>query len=266
MSTVRHVYLSPHLDDAVLSCGASIAQQTASGEPVEVLTIFAGRPPLRLLSSYAAQIHEASGDLPDMVGRRREEDEAACRILRAVPVHLDYLDAPYRTDPANGDFFYTSNEQLFGGRPHPADFGLMDDLAAAIVQRYDRLHETLFYAPLGARGHVDHQIVRAAAFKLQQRGFPLCFYEDFPHVEEGHALVSALAQSDGHGWMAEPRLLQELHVTLKCRAIACYRSQIPVLFGDPEAMGQRVRAYMTLVGGGAGYVERFWRPCPRPSP
>jgi len=265
MPTVRHVYLSPHLDDAVLSCGASIAQQAANGESVEVLTIFAGRPPLRPLSSYAAEMQEKWGNPPDPMGRRREEDEAACHMLGATTIHLDYLDAIYRTDPANGAFLYTSDEQLMGGHLHPADLGLADELTTAIAQRYGSVHDVLIYAPLSAGAHVDHQIVRATAFKLKRRGFSLCFYEDFPHAEKGHTLVSALAQPDGCAWVAELRLLQEPHVTMKCEAIACYRSQIPILFGDAEAMVQRVRAYMTLVGSGVGYAERFWRPCPCPS-
>ena len=262
MSAVRHVLLSPHLDDAVLSCGASIAQQRAGGESVEVLTIFAGHPRLDLLSSYAAKLHEAAGNPPDMVGTRRGENEAACRVLGAKPVCLDYLDAPYRTDPANGAFLYTSDEQLMGGHLHPADFCLVDDLAAVIAQRYHRSASALFYAPLAAGGHVDHLIVRVAALKLEQRGFPVCFYEDYPYAEQGHALVSALARPGRRGWMAELRLVQEPHVTLKCEAIACYRSQIPVLFGDAEAMVRRVRAHMILVGGGARYAEQFWRSCP----
>ena len=265
MSTVHHIYLSPHLDDAVLSCGATIAQQVAGGESVKVVTIFAGCPPLQSLSPYAAQMHRRWGDESDPVGKRRREDEAACRILGAVPIHLDYLDAPCRTDPADGGFLYTSDEYLFAGRIHSADFGLVDDLATDIARRWGNDHEVLFYAPLGVGGHVDHQIVREAAFKLQRRGFSLRFYEDFPYVEDGHALVGALARPDGYAWMAELRWAQEQHVAVKCEAIACYRSQMPNLFGDTEAMARRVRAYMTLVGG-ERYAERFWtgKPCSSP--
>ena len=63
MSAVCHVLLSPHLDDAVLSCGANIAQQIAGSESVEVLTIFTGHPRLDLLSSYAVKLHEAAGKI-----------------------------------------------------------------------------------------------------------------------------------------------------------------------------------------------------------
>ncbi len=39
-----HIYIAPHLDDAVLSCGGQIAQHTATGARVLVVTICAGSP------------------------------------------------------------------------------------------------------------------------------------------------------------------------------------------------------------------------------
>ena len=38
---LKHVYLSPHLDDAVLSCGGAIHRAGAAGEAVLVITVFA---------------------------------------------------------------------------------------------------------------------------------------------------------------------------------------------------------------------------------
>ncbi len=40
-----HLFLSPHPDDAVLSCGGLIHQLTQKGEPVTILTVMAGDPP-----------------------------------------------------------------------------------------------------------------------------------------------------------------------------------------------------------------------------
>jgi len=256
---VAHVYLSPHLDDAVLSCGATIARQVASGVAVEVLTLFAGQPQLDTLSTYARQLHVASGDSPDMVGTRREEDAAACRLLAAGFLHLDYLDAPYRRDPDSGTPLYTSDAELLGWHPHPADQGLVAELVGTIASRYEGGPALRMYAPLGAGGHVDHLAVRAAALELQRCGFGLAFYEDYPHVQDGHGLVRALALPHAGGWVAELSELQDSHVLAKCKAIACHESQIPVLFGDGEEMIRSVRSYMDLTGGSAGYAERFWK-------
>jgi LmbE family N-acetylglucosaminyl deacetylase len=84
------VYLSPHLDDAALSCGGQIAQQTAAGLPVLIVTLMAGDPPARPLSPFAQQLHTRwqLHDAPTAVAARRAEDTAACRHLAAeyVPI------------------------------------------------------------------------------------------------------------------------------------------------------------------------------------
>jgi len=43
-----HLFLSPHLDDAVYSCGGTIHQLTSQGTPVQILTFMAGDPPTPL--------------------------------------------------------------------------------------------------------------------------------------------------------------------------------------------------------------------------
>jgi len=257
---MQHVYLSPHLDDAVLSCGATIARQATAGGQVVVLTVMAGAPTDAPLSAYAKELHAKAGDPKDMVATRRAEDEAACALLGALPIHLAFLDAPYRFDPLNGAFLYTSDEQLLAGQIHPADVTLAGELAAEIERQMSG-SRPIVYAPMGAGGHADHLLVRKAALQLQHNGLAVLFYEDFPYVEDGHSLVAALARADdrGLGWRAADLLHSEPeHVALKCQAIAAYSSQIAVLFGDAAQMNERVLAYMTRVGGERP-AERFWQ-------
>jgi enoyl reductase-like protein len=54
---VKHIYISPHLDDAALSCGGLIANQIARGESVQAINIFAGIPNLEHFSAYAEKQH-----------------------------------------------------------------------------------------------------------------------------------------------------------------------------------------------------------------
>ncbi|HET9728348.1 MAG TPA: PIG-L family deacetylase [Acidimicrobiia bacterium] len=85
------VVISPHLDDAVLSLGATIARMTRAGETVRVLTVFAGDPNVddpasewehRCGFSFADQATEA----------RRREDASACASVGATPIWLPYPD------------------------------------------------------------------------------------------------------------------------------------------------------------------------------
>jgi hypothetical protein len=55
----KHIYLSPHYDDAALSCGGSIRRQAKQQEAVAVVAIFADAPavPNSSLSKSAREVH-----------------------------------------------------------------------------------------------------------------------------------------------------------------------------------------------------------------
>src|SRR3954469_18908439 len=90
---VSVVLVSPHLDDGVLSCGELLA-----GHPGACLvTVFAGRPGPMALTGWDRDCGFSAGD--DVVGARRAEDRAACEVLGATAVWLDFLDAQYGNAP-----------------------------------------------------------------------------------------------------------------------------------------------------------------------
>ena len=110
MRPFDHIYLSPHLDDAVLSCGGRIWQQARAGGRVLVVTVFASPPaPGAPLSPFARSLHARWGHPAGAVARRQEEDRAAVAILGAQAVHWPYADCIYRQAPG-GRFLFT----LFG--------------------------------------------------------------------------------------------------------------------------------------------------------
>jgi LmbE family N-acetylglucosaminyl deacetylase len=117
----------------------------------------------------------------------------------------------------------------------------------------------IFYSPLAIGNHVDHQIVRRAALILQQAGYQILFYEDFPYVKRDPAgLEIALDRSGTYTWQPVLIDLDESDIASKVDAIAAYRSQIGVLFGETANMDSSVREYAIQVGRGT-YAERQWR-------
>ena len=92
--------LSPHFDDAVLSCGGTLAKAVGKGASVVVVTIFAGEPDAQALMKLHVQAAHRRWRLPDAqaVALRRDEDRAALSVLgvhqvcAAVP---DYLYWPH---------------------------------------------------------------------------------------------------------------------------------------------------------------------------
>jgi LmbE family N-acetylglucosaminyl deacetylase len=88
------VIVSPHLDDAVLSCGRFMAVHPGC----TVVTVFTGNPPEYPdpMRTWDVQSGFAPGD--DVMAVRRAEDQAELTVLDAVPVHLDFVEYSYNPD------------------------------------------------------------------------------------------------------------------------------------------------------------------------
>jgi LmbE family N-acetylglucosaminyl deacetylase len=257
-SQYRHVYIQPHYDDAALSSGGTIALQRATGQRIAVVTAFGGMPPAGTqLSPFAVQVQRNMGLGPDptqAVERRRAEETAAAQTLGADTLWLDYLDAPYRGEPA----YYSSEESLYGA-VNSADLSLDEELAAVLLAIHERAPLAVIYAPLGIGHHVDHQLCCSAADRLAQRKANVKFYEDFPYVTQPGALE---ARQRELGISMEPELV-EISGTMRTKeeAVAQYTSQVPQLFGTQDRMRQALRTYSaSLRRAYPGIeVERYWR-------
>ncbi|HNP88349.1 MAG TPA: PIG-L family deacetylase [Kouleothrix sp.] len=250
-TTYTHVYLSPHLDDAVLSCGGAIAHYTAAGERVLVVTLCTGAPnPSGPFSALAHDIHTNEWRLTPaqaMAARLREDDQALAR-LNADTFRAGLLDAIYRM-PA----IYDSREALFG--PPARHDPLLPALRDLIAALRARLPAATLYAPLGVGGHVDHQFTYIAALTAGGR---VAYYEDYPYAQRPGALsqrLDALGQE-----FASETLDIGTHLAHKIAAIEAYTSQLDVLFGGAAAMAEAVTAYAAATHPSHGtYTERVWR-------
>jgi len=217
--------VSPHLDDAVLSCG-----QLMAGRPdCVVVTVFAGAP----LNVQTTPYDEACGfrDSDEALTLRRDEDAEACARLGATPIHLDFPDGQYEP----------KQELLF-----------------VITDKLLRTWEALGRPPvLGPAGlvHPDHEQVAAAcirAFGWQARCPELYVYEELPaRVLWPESVEPALTRWEvGTVHHYAPGFLGTGSKVRKAAAIRAYRSQMPQI---------------APLGDGAGRTclfvpERYWRP------
>ncbi|MBK7895059.1 MAG: PIG-L family deacetylase [Anaerolineaceae bacterium] len=246
----KSIYLSPHLDDAALSCGGRIALETAASHPVLIVTTMAGEPALNLqLSAFAQELHQRWVLPQDAVRARRAEDAAACHILGADYLHWNIPDCVYRTDPATSEACYPTWESVITTR-HPADDAVVDQLVAQLRQLPPAAE---IVVPLTAGNHVDHRLVRQAAERLFASA-QLLYYEDYPYAAEDGAVTAVLRPS----MQATQLELPETAVRTKTEAIWAYASQRSTFFADRADLERKIEAYTAQVGG-----ERYWR-LPRP--
>ena len=231
----RLVVLSPHLDDAVLSCGA-LLNYARKHTPVTVATFFteAGTPPYTL--SARAYLHQVGAQDADSIYlARRAEDQAVLESIAISYLHAGFKEALFRHRrrpllhwlpwagqlvPELANIYPTYRLHVIRGRMSRHDDGTLRRLTD-VIRHLSLQSSTLFLAPLAIGGHVDHILVRTAAELSATR---VAYYSDFPynirsqadtHFIERNALVPVTWTGD---------------LAAKLTLIRGYRSQVNSLF------------------------------------
>jgi len=189
----RIVVVSPHLDDGVLSLGASMASWVRRGAAVELLTVLGCDP----ASQAPAGGWDARGGFAtegESASARREEDRQACAVLGAAPVWLPY---------GSGDY------ELHGAEA---------DVRDAVLRALEGADSVL--VPGFPLSHPDHAWLAellAGALGPWRVGR----YAEQPYTRR------AAADPGGAGFARAPVRLDDR--VAKWRAIRCYASQLPLL-------------------------------------
>ena len=234
---MRWIYISPHLDDAVLSAGGFIYEQTRAETPVEIWTIVCGYPPPGELTPLAQVMHHqwGTGTAEETVDLRRAEDVAAARIVGAKTVHFDVPDCIYRRGP-DGEPLYLD---IFV-QPHEAESHLPDRIAQSIAPRLQA--DDRIICQLGVGGHVDHILVRQAVERLNR---PLWYTADVPYVfNQPDELAPQVAE------MKESlHSITEAGLQTWVEAALSYKSQLSSLFESSEDVEKKFYTYYSKRSG-----------------
>jgi len=168
-----------------------------------VITVAAGRPGPHPLTDWDRKCGFHEGD--DVVGARRQEDEAALRLLGATPLWLDFLDHQYAPEAPVADVA-EAIERAAG------DFGVVA-------------------SPLGL-GHGDHLLVAAACVEVARRHPEKTWflYEDVIYRQTIGGTDEALSGLRDSGFLLEEATFL-IDDDVKRAAIAAYTSQVIGLGG-----------------------------------
>jgi LmbE family N-acetylglucosaminyl deacetylase len=231
---MRWIYLSPHLDDAVLSAGGLIYEQKQAGFPVEIWTFMSGFAAEDDVSPLAQLLHAQWGfsSAEETTRKRREEDEHAAAVLGAKTLHFDFLDCIYRRG-TDGEWLYLD----IYAPPHPEDAALPQQIAETISARLQP--DDVLVCNLAIGSHVDHVIVRQGAEML---GRTLLYTIDMPYV----LYHPEALEPKSTGMRESIHLITKTGLSLWQQAALEYKSQIGALgeaFDTPERAQESIQAY-----------------------
>jgi LmbE family N-acetylglucosaminyl deacetylase len=235
----RIVYISPHLDDAVLSCGGVIYRQTSCGDEVVVVTVCGGVPQGDISSEFIQELHTRWGMGEPAIEHRQAEDRRACAMLGARTFHLPIPDAIYRTS-VGGEHFYDSEETIFG-KIHPEEIHLIDRIARMIAKECEGASR--IYAPMGYGGHIDHRLTRKAVDRL---GIGVWFYRDYPYAIREGQVPSDLSVPGGEEILVR---LSGDEIVRWAEAVREYRSQLSTFWSDIHMIEWELREAHDRNGG-----------------
>jgi LmbE family N-acetylglucosaminyl deacetylase len=247
----RVIVLSPHLDDAALSCGGLLTSLHRKVSRL-VVTISCGDARGRGRKGVATP------------AQRRLEDRRALHSIDCDFAHLGFVDAIYRRSPFSGQLIYHGIRERMSAPPID-DGGHVEELYLVLRRLCGDMGNVLVLSPMAVGQHVDHVLCAHVAMRLFGSSPNLLFYEDFPYV-----LGGVLTDVPDDGPETAMRRLDRIPVRRYAvpidpeRKIALFRhyaSQIPPLFGTDERMCALVRGHAE--GGHA--TEGYWRSRPNRS-
>ena len=221
-------FISPHLDDAILSAGGLIHYLVRNGIEVRVITIFT-RPSPPPETRHARKYVRLCGwdSASELFKQRLREDILVFGDLGIKPIHLDFIDAAWRKKQNNGYGWMTrllpEVVHLYPLRLckylkiiHRQDRVLMKRLEDKLSRLVPGSHSVVF-CPLARGNHVDHIITKQVCEKIFKK---VVFWDDFPYSLKETGPVA------GYVRIAWNKYLNE-----KISSVESYKTQLHLLFG-----------------------------------
>ncbi|MEY2987307.1 MAG: hypothetical protein RJB13_828 [Pseudomonadota bacterium] len=241
---------SPHMDDAVLSCGGFMSTVSQRMKCATV-TLCTSDPDLAP--------HESPPHGIALPSERRHEEAAAMKALGSELIQLDFVDAIYRKDRHGDRYLYPTLDSLWS-MPVEGDGYYRDVLTQkfkTVLRSFESL-PTLILTPAGVGHHVDHILCTQTLLSLVPDLSSVMLYEDFPyvvdqgeHVGVSDSIEAALRRLHVRG---VERVEFHSDIDAKASLILNYPSQLDTIFGGST----HIRSVLAKSGVEETAVERFW--------
>ncbi len=229
----NYCFVSPHLDDALLSCSQLISSLSKKRELI-VINVFTDAPNVKSTISawwYLKKLGYKNASI--LYKRRREEDRSAYKKLHISPINLGFVDALWRKKEKHGllqmletvipelsVIYPTYKYHITTGRLSPLDWSTMKNITQQIKQITNVKNDYIF-APLGIGNHVDHILVHNVCKALSKN---IIYYSDFPY--------NIWLNNYGKPPKGYQKIVVTVDLIKKREQIASYQSQFLHLFPD----------------------------------
>jgi hypothetical protein len=228
------IFISPHLDDAILSCGQLIIDLCKLKKKITIITVFT-KASANTSTPQAMEFLKLCGhnSAIELFNERAGEDMKISRYLKIKSIHLNQVDAAWREDQ-NKKPIYKNRLIQMSGNVSPKDKKLVARVESKLKTIISKHKKALILGPCGIGGHIDHVIVSKILAKLP---YPKLFWEDFPYNTKGiKRLLFFIFNTKFHRLFSVNNKSSE-----KERLIKDYKSQIPCLFpsGDIPDISER---------------------------
>jgi len=173
---MQYIFLSPHLDDAVASCGGTIAKLVYERENVFVFSVYTREPDIK---SIPRKFHKfANYDV------RKKEDQKALDRLSADYKWLDIEERAYRTPLLKKPTDIFKIDLSKGIR----QFINISDIQAELEKIIEEDSKSKIYSPLGIGNHFDHVEVFFASLMFM---IDYALFDNFLFYIDSYGLFSS---------------------------------------------------------------------------
>jgi LmbE family N-acetylglucosaminyl deacetylase len=158
---MAYFFISPHLDDAILSAG-NLIFYLKKKNPVKVITVFTRGA--NKTNSFTQNYIKKCGynNQKEFFIERKKEDTRVLKTLKIKPIHLNFIDAVWREQGKN-----LKKQRL------------EKKITLALKEIIKVNNENMVFCPIGIGKHVDHLIIRNICQKTFRK---VVYWQDYPYV------------------------------------------------------------------------------------
>lgn len=227
------IFISPHLDDAMLSAGGLI-HYLSSKTKVIVINVFTESSDDKQTLSAWKFVKDMGYKKPSILFKeRRNEDQQAFSKMHIVPINLGFSDALWRKKkglvpqllgnflPEFAHAYPTYRFHMTKGKLAKADRETITEVSEKLQTIIDQEKKPLIFCPLGVGNHVDHRLTRQVC---EQKFSNRVYWSDFPY--------NIRENKDGTPPQGYFKATFPVKINDKRALIMAYKTQVSGLFSD----------------------------------